>query len=49
MNSSKSSESIYKLATVFLEGLTSEMVVQFPEMGIDAETFFTRPDSELST
>lgn len=48
MNSSKSSENIYKLATVFLEGLTSEMVVRFPELGIDAETFFTLPDSELA-
>ena len=49
MNSSKSSENIYKLATVFLEGLTSEMVKSFPEAGIDAETFFSLSDSELSS
>ena len=47
MNSSKSSENIYKLATVFLDGLTTEMVKAFPEVGLDAETFFTLPDSEL--
>ena len=48
MNSSKSLENIYKLATVFLEGLTPEMVAAFPERDIDAETFFTLSDSELN-
>ena len=47
MSSSKFSENICKLATVFLEGLTSEMVQKFPELGIDAETFFTISDPEL--
>lgn len=47
MNSSRYSENIYKLATVFLEGLSPEMVVSFPDAGLDAETFFTLPDSEL--
>lgn len=47
MSLSKSSENIYKLATVFLEGLTPEMVRQFPDQGFSAETFFTLPDSEL--
>lgn len=47
MNSLKFSENIYKLATVFLDGLTTEMVKSFPDMGIDAETFFTMPDNEL--
>lgn len=49
MNSSKFSESIYNLATVFLDGLTPEMVKSFPEAGLDAETFFTMPDPELKT
>ena len=49
MSSSKSSENIYKLATVFLDGLTPELVARFPEFGIDAETFFTLPDVELNT
>ena len=48
MNSSKFSENIYKLATVFLEGLTPEMVAAFPEAGLDAETFFSISDSELN-
>lgn len=48
MNSSKYSENIYKLATVFLEGLTPELLLKFPEMGLDAETFFTLPDPELN-
>lgn len=47
MSSSRYSENIYKLATVFLEGLTPEMLASFPEAGIDAETFFTLPDAEL--
>lgn len=47
MSSSKSLENIYKLATVFLEGLTSEMHASFPELGLDAEAFFTMPDREL--
>lgn len=47
MSSLKYSENIYKLATVFLDGLTPEMVKAFPEAGIDAETFFTLPDKEL--
>lgn len=48
MNSPKSSENIYKLATVFLDGLTSDLLAQFPEMGLDAETFFTLPDAEVN-
>ena len=48
MSSSKSSENIYKIATVFLEGLQPEMVAAFPEHGLDAETFFTLPDEELA-
>lgn len=48
MSSSMYSENIYKLATVFLEGLTPEMVGAFPELGLDAETFFTLPDAELN-
>ena len=47
MNSSKPSENIFNLATVFLDGLTPEMVKSFPEIGLDAESFFTMPDSEL--
>lgn len=49
MNSSKCLENIYKLATVFLEGLTPEFHAGFPEMGIDAGTFFTLPDSDLNS
>lgn len=48
MSSSMYSENIYKLATVFLEGLTPEMVVAFSELGLDSETFFTLPDAELN-
>lgn len=48
MSSSRSSENIYKLATVFLEGLSRETVARFPELGLDAESFFTMPDSELN-
>lgn len=44
---SMSSESICKLATVFLDGLIPEMLLRFPEAGLDAETFFTLPDREL--
>ena len=47
MSSSKLSENIYELATVFLDGLTPEMVKSFPDAGLDAETFFTMPDAEL--
>lgn len=47
MSSSKFSENIYKLATVFLDGLTPEMVASWPDAGLDAETFFTLPDGEL--
>ena len=47
MKSQKYSPDIYKLATTFLDGLTTEMVKSFPELGIDAETFFTLPDKEL--
>ncbi|MCH5217462.1 MAG: DNA-processing protein DprA [Muribaculaceae bacterium] len=47
MNSSRFSENIYKLATVFLDGLTPETVARFPESGLDAEAFFTVPDAEL--
>ena len=47
MSSSRFSENIYKLATVFLEDLTPELVLEFPERGLDAETFFTLPDGEL--
>lgn len=49
MNSSKSSENIYKIATVFLESLTPEIVLRFPEAGLDAEIFFTLPDAELNS
>lgn len=48
MSLSKFSENIYKLATVFLPGLTQEMVAKFPEAGIDAETFFTLSEPELN-
>ena len=48
MSSSKFSENIYKLATVFLDGLTPEMVVAFPDLGLDAEAFFLLSDSELN-
>lgn len=47
MNSSKSSESIYKIATVFFDALTPELILRFPELGLDPEAFFTMPDSEL--
>ena len=47
MSLSKSSENIYKLATLFLEGLTPEIVFRFQDVGLDAETFFTLPDAEL--
>lgn len=47
MSSSRYSENIYKLACVFLEGLTPEMLAGFPDAGLDAMTFFTLPDSEL--
>lgn len=47
MSSSRYSENIFKLATVFLEGLSPEMVLRFPDAGIDAETFFSVSDSEL--
>lgn len=49
MNSSKYSENIYKLATVFLDGLTPGLLARFPELGIDAETFFSIPDRELNS
>lgn len=48
MSSSRYSENIYKLATVFLDGLTPELVARFPEAGIDAESFFTVSDAELN-
>lgn len=47
MSSSRYSENICKLATVFLDGLTPELVLSFPELGIDAEAFFNLSDSEL--
>ena len=47
MSSSKSSANIYKIAAVFLEGLSSEIVARFPELGLDAESFFTLQDNEL--
>lgn len=47
MNSSKASENIYKLATVFLDGLTCETVKAFPDLGLDAESFFSLTDTEL--
>lgn len=47
MSSQKYSENTYKIATIFLEGLTPEMVKAFPEVGLDAETFFTLADGEL--
>lgn len=47
MNSSKPSGNIYNLATIFLEGLTPEIVKSFPDLGLDTESFFTISDSEL--
>lgn len=47
MKSQRYSANICKLATVFLDGLTPEMVKAFPEVGLEAESFFTLPDNEL--
>lgn len=47
MSLSKFSENTFKLATVFLEGMDSELVARLPELGLDAESFFTLPDAEL--
>ena len=47
MSSSRYSENIYKLATLFLEGLTSEIVLSFPDRGLHADSFFTMSDGEL--
>ena len=46
-SSLKSLENIYKLATVFFEDLSPELLLSFPEAGLDAESFFTMSDPEL--